>query len=92
MSIAALILGIVGVVFDFIFFPVGLIASIVAIILGAIGRKKVEGKGMATAGLVLGIIGLILGIVFLICTIALGAAIAAGVSGLLSYLSAGGGF
>ncbi|MDO4477563.1 MAG: DUF4190 domain-containing protein [Lachnospiraceae bacterium] len=69
MAIAALVLGIVGVVFDFLYFPVGIIASIVAIILGAMGRKNTEKKGLATAGLVLGIIGVVLGLLLaLACT------------------------
>ncbi len=98
MAIAALILGIAGVIFDFVFFPVGLICSIVAVILGALGRKKPEGKGLATAGLVLGIVGLVLGIIALVCTILCATAIAvsggsvigglAGLAGMVGELGA----
>jgi uncharacterized membrane protein YvbJ len=65
MAIAALIMGILG----FLFF--GLL-SILAIIFGAIGISQtnkdpyLKGKGMATAGLVLGIIGIVGGIIWLI--------------------------
>lgn len=75
-SIAALVLGIVGVVFGW-FGILGIIAfaaSVVGIILAVNGRKKsiaVFGKasGMATAGLVLSIIGTCLaGIAVIACT------------------------
>lgn len=75
-SIAALVLGIVGVVFGWfgVFGFVALVASIVGIVLAVIGRKRsiaVHGKpsGMATAGLVLSIIGTCLaGIAVVACT------------------------
>ncbi len=41
--------------------------AIVAVILGAKARKGTEGKGMATAGLIMGIIGLVIGGVGFIC-------------------------
>ncbi|WP_202903400.1 DUF4190 domain-containing protein [Gemmata obscuriglobus] len=42
---------------------VGIATSIGAITTGSLGMKKTENKGMAVAGLVLGIIGLILAII-----------------------------
>ncbi|MBP5495396.1 MAG: hypothetical protein J6X97_09890 [Lachnospiraceae bacterium] len=49
---------------------VRIIASIAAIILGAIGMKKrPDSKGMAIAGLIMGILGLILGIVSLVIVV-----------------------
>ncbi len=51
-AIAALICGIAGMCPLLPF-----IASIAAIVLGALGRKKENGKGMALAGLIIGIIG-----------------------------------
>ncbi len=65
MAIAALVMGIIG----FLFF--GLL-SILAIIFGAIGISQtnkdpsLKGRGLATAGLVLGIIGIVGGIIWLI--------------------------
>ncbi|MBS1119097.1 MAG: hypothetical protein H6Q90_1325 [Deltaproteobacteria bacterium] len=59
MAIAALVLGIVGLLFSFI--PcLGMYAiplTLLAVVLGALGMKKPQGKGMAIAGLVCGIVG-----------------------------------
>ena len=66
LGIASLVLGIVS------FFCVGLFAGVVAIILGAQGRKAADegratNKGMATAGMILGIVGtVIVGIYWII--------------------------
>ncbi|MBQ8146563.1 MAG: DUF4190 domain-containing protein [Clostridia bacterium] len=76
-SIAALVLGIVGVVFGFI--PaisfIALPCALVGLILGVMGRKKSKlalGKssGIATAGFVLSIIGLSFAALGFICTVA----------------------
>lgn len=64
LSIASLILGIVSLVL-FCFWYISLPCAIVAIILGIIGRKK-GGKGMGTAGIVLGAIALVIVVVILI--------------------------
>ena len=59
-AIAALVLGIVAIVFSFIGLSViGLILGIVGIVLAIIGKKK-NPTGMATAGLVLSIIGTVI--------------------------------
>lgn len=59
MPVAALVLGIVGLILSFV--PcLGMYAiplTILAIIFGVIGMKKEKGKGMAIAGLVCGIVG-----------------------------------
>lgn len=72
MAVASLVLGIVSIVFSLI--PglpwVGAIAGLVGIILGALGRKDAEKKGMATAGLVCSIIGTVLSIIFYIACVA----------------------
>ena len=61
----------VGAVVKFILIGIRLIMSLVAIILGIVGMKKrPDQKGMAIAGLVLGILGLLLGGLSLILTIA----------------------
>jgi len=58
-GILALVFGIIG------FFTLG-ITGILAIIFGAIGLSKDEEKGLAIAGLILGIISLILGIILIV--------------------------
>ncbi len=69
MAIAALVCGIVGVVFCWTYFA--LLASIAALILGIMSRKRLPaGKtGMATAGLVLGIVGIALFILMIACVV-----------------------
>ncbi|MHA1460453.1 MAG: zinc-ribbon domain-containing protein [Promethearchaeota archaeon] len=52
-GIVALIFGLLG-----LFGVIPVVASIVGIVLGAVGRKKDDDPRMATAGLVLGIIGI----------------------------------
>ena len=77
VSLVALVCGccigtssVVFTVLKFILIFARLIMSLVAIILGIVGMKKrPDQKGMAIAGLVLGIIGLLLGGLSLILTI-----------------------
>ena len=60
ISVLSLIFGIIGFCCGFIFGPI-------AIILGAIGMRREEGRGLAIAGLVLGIVTItcwILAIIF----------------------------
>lgn len=68
MAVAALVLGIVAIVFSFIgLYLFGLIAGIVGIVLGVLAKKKAP-SGMATAGLVCSIIGTVLcALVFIAC-------------------------
>ncbi len=84
MAIAALVCGILGIVGSFI--PVvcyfTFVLAILGIVFGVKARKQAaetgEGKGLATAGLILGIIGTVvggLGVACVICAMAtLGAA------------------
>lgn len=68
MAIAALILGICSLVFSWVPF-LGIGCGIAATILGAIGKgKNPDKRGMAIAGLVMGIIGIVLGVIFTSCT------------------------
>jgi len=59
-GILSLIFAIIGIFFF------GIILGPIAIILGVIGRKKDDSKGLATAGLIIGIIATILAIIGLI--------------------------
>jgi hypothetical protein len=54
-GIIALIFGLLG-----LFNVIPVIGSILGIVFGAIGRKKDDNRGMAIAGLVLGIIGIVI--------------------------------
>ena len=77
VAITSLVLGIVSLVIS-VFFAglnwLGIPVAIVGIILGALGRKNAEKKGMATAGLVMSIIALVLAvIVWLACAACVGA-------------------
>lgn len=75
LSVAALVCGILGIVGSFI--PVvcyfTLVLAILGIIFGAkagkIAKANGEAKGLATAGLVLGIIGTAFGAVGVICVV-----------------------
>ncbi|MEE1028155.1 MAG: hypothetical protein UH211_05690 [Agathobacter sp.] len=64
MGVASLVLGIlaiiIGVFSSGLFGWLGAIIAIIGIILGAVGRKNPDSKGIATGGLVCSIIGLIL--------------------------------
>ena len=83
MSIAALVCGILGIVGSFI--PVicyfALIPAILGIVFGSKGMKiaKItgQGQGLATAGLVLGIIGTAFGVIGVLCIICAAGALAA---------------
>ncbi len=69
MSIAGLVLGIVGVVFSFAFY-IGIPCAILALIFGIKTRNDFKKMGLtnskSTAAFVLGLVGLILSIIFLI--------------------------
>lgn len=76
-SVAALVLGIIGIVGSFITIVCyfALPCAILGIVFGVKGRRRstlVRGKssGLATAGLVLGIIGTVFAALGLICTLA----------------------
>ena len=96
-AIVALVLGLIGIVGSII--PTGgsivlplilLVCSILAIVFGAKGMKVAkssgQGKGLAVAGLVLGIISVSFTVVALICVIIAAAALGAVVSGLSAFI------
>ena len=75
MSIAALVLGILGIIGSIIgacnplsntITIISLVMGVVAIILAAIGMKQDKGTGKAIAGLVLSIIAVVLSVIMLI--------------------------
>lgn len=68
-AIAALVLGIVSIVFSFFLQWLGLIIGIVGIVLAVVAKKK-NPSGMATAGLVLSIIGTVFCALFFIACVA----------------------
>jgi hypothetical protein len=82
VGVAALVLGIIGVLFSL--FPgvgyfIGIPLSLIALILGVLGRKKAaaaqQPTGAATGGMVTGIIGLVFGILmFVVCALCVSAA------------------
>jgi hypothetical protein len=63
LAVAALVTGIVGVVFAWLFAVVGLALGVVAVSLGAVARRNGGRTGQATAGLVLGAVAIISAIV-----------------------------
>ena len=71
-SITGFILSIASIIFVFINSIVAMICSILAIIFGAVGRKK-GAKGLGTAGMVIGIIMTVILVFLFICVVILGA-------------------
>ena len=73
MAVASLVLGIISIVCGLFFMGfqwLGALLGVVGIVLGALGKKNPEKKGMATAGLVCSIIGLVLSLVFYVACVA----------------------
>ncbi|MDE7435261.1 MAG: DUF4190 domain-containing protein [Lachnospiraceae bacterium] len=64
MAIASMVLGILSIVLVCLMFAstilsyIGIVCAIVAIVLGALSKKKIGKNGMATAGLVCGIVAI----------------------------------
>lgn len=74
IGVAALVCGIVGIPLAFCW--IGVALSILAVIFGALGIKRFNhghapSKGMAKAGLILGIIGIAIFVLFLILALAI---------------------
>lgn len=73
LAVASMVLGIVATVFAVFCFPIGIVCALVGLPLGAVARSKMKqpgisenGKGMATAGIVLGIVALAIAALFII--------------------------
>jgi len=65
LSIASLVCGIVGIIVGFLPICGAFVAvplGILSVIFGAIGRKSATSKGMAIAGLVLGVLAIVISI------------------------------
>lgn len=73
LAITGFVLSIVGLVCCFVFFYISLPCSIVGLILSVVGGKKLKANnmphGLATAGMVLGIIAISLSAVMTACGI-----------------------
>ena len=67
-GVAALVLGIVGIVTGWLY-GLGCILGIIAVVMAVMSKKNVGPNGMATAGLVCGIIAIVFGAVWLVCTV-----------------------
>jgi hypothetical protein len=75
-AIASLVLGILGILGDFLF-GVGIVGSVLALIFGYVGRSQIRergdsGGGMAIAGIVLGWIAVALFILFILLFVVVG--------------------
>ena len=64
-GIAAMILGILSILLICVQ-PFGVVLAVAAIVLGILGVVKIQGKGMATSGIVMGGISLVTGVIILI--------------------------
>lgn len=69
LTVAALVLGILGIVFDFVYTIVGIILGIVGIVLAVQARQKEGNSSMATGGLVCSIVAVALGGAMYACAI-----------------------
>ena len=67
LSIASLVLGICSIVLWW-FFGLGIVLGILAVVFGVKARRRTP-NGMATAGLVTGIIGLSLSVLFVVLVV-----------------------
>lgn len=69
LAVASMVLGIVSIIFAFLFVWVGLLAGIVGIVLAVMSRKNPAKKGMGTAGLVCSIIGVAISGIMIACAL-----------------------
>lgn len=75
-AVASLVLGIIGLCTGWLY-GLGCILGIIGIVLSAKSKKDIGGSGIATAGLVLGILAVVFGAAWLACSICGSAAICA---------------
>lgn len=67
-GIASLVLGIIGLITGWIY-GLGCILGIIAVVMAVMSKKNVGPNGMATGGLVCGIIAIVFGAFWLVCTV-----------------------
>jgi uncharacterized membrane protein len=72
LAIASMVLGIVGIVFAFLCYPIGFVLAIVGLPLGGVALSKInkgtvkpDGKGQAITGVVLSIITLAIALIMM---------------------------
>jgi len=72
IATASMVLGIVGIVFAFLCYPIGFILAVIGLPLGGValsniskGKVVPDGKGKATAGIVLAIITLAIAVIMI---------------------------
>lgn len=82
LAVASMVLGIVSIVFAFLFVWIGLIAGIVGIILAVMSRKNPAKKGMGTAGLICSIIGVAISGLMIACALCVIGTISSAISDL----------
>jgi hypothetical protein len=79
LSILSLVGGIVGVLFSLLFFGLGIVFSIAAIVLGFLGRRReAAAKGLWLTGLILGFAGIAVAVVVWILLALLAFAVSSG--------------
>lgn len=76
LAIAAMVLGVVGIVFAFFFAAAGIVLGIVAVIIAIVARRRGEaipgrGRGLIIAGIVLGSLSIVIGIANIILALVL---------------------
>ena len=73
LSIAGFVLSLVGLVCGFVFWYISIPCSIVGLVLSIVGGKKLKAnnapRGLATAGMVIGIVSLSLSVLMTVCSI-----------------------
>jgi len=79
LGTASLVLGIIGVSFIFMFPPIGLILSILALVFSS-KQKKIEETSYSKTGFILGLIGIILNIAIMLIVAIIVLGIIAGLS------------
>ena len=71
LAVGGFVTGLLSTLVGWLFTPIGIVLGILGIVLSVRSRKQTPGSGLATAGLVLGVIGTALCVVLLIVGIAI---------------------
>jgi MFS family permease len=70
LGTASLVLGILAIIFGFLFAPLGIVLGVLAIVFAVIGMRRAKrgeasNRGIAISGLVTGIVGLVIGVIII---------------------------